>query len=288
MIRKNRDRSRQRSSDSDNPYWVSFSDLMAGLLIIFILALITLMIDQRTKAENLSDAIEQTDVARQAARQAEDKAKQAQDRAKEAADRNEVITKTIAKGIQELSESEKKRIQIITEIEKELNQQGIKVEVSKNTTALHIPEDTLAFETGKWDVPKPSFTSLRKVGDVLKRVITKDEYRPYIDTIFVEGHTDSIPLERDMGNWGLSTYRAISVWNFWGKQDTDCRELDILENFRGEPIFSVSGYGDKRRLIEIDETPEDQRKNRRIDIRFTMKSIDQTSLEKVISEALKK
>ncbi|MCK5229606.1 MAG: hypothetical protein KAR13_05030, partial [Desulfobulbaceae bacterium] len=30
--------------DADNPYWVSFSDIMAGLLAVFILALIALII----------------------------------------------------------------------------------------------------------------------------------------------------------------------------------------------------------------------------------------------------
>lgn len=39
-----------RNIDEDNPYWVSFSDLMSGLLVIFILASVALIIEltQRT------------------------------------------------------------------------------------------------------------------------------------------------------------------------------------------------------------------------------------------------
>ena len=35
-------------------------------------------------------------------------------------------------------------------------------------------------------------------------------------TIFIEGHTDNRPLQGFMGkgNWGLSTFRAISLWQF--------------------------------------------------------------------------
>jgi cell division protein FtsN len=44
-----------KSPDSENPYWVTFSDLMAGLLVIFILALVTMMIQQKKKTQELSD-----------------------------------------------------------------------------------------------------------------------------------------------------------------------------------------------------------------------------------------
>jgi len=104
----------------------------------------------------------------------------------------------------------------------------------------------------------------------------------YIDTIFVEGHTDSAPLERIMGNWGLSTYRAISVWNYWEAQESQAKLLSQLKNHEGEPVFSVSGYGEKRRLILDDLNEVDRRKNRRIDVRFTMKSVQRSDLENLI------
>ena len=301
-------RSRPRpntSADSENPYWVSFSDIMAGLLVIFILALVTLMIQQTRKTQELSDAIIDVELSKQQAKEARARATQAEARAidaekiakisqKEAeeagrllkieATKNKNLRTEIVAGVQKLSEIEKIRIEIIYEIAEELKQRGVKVIVSDNSSAFHIPEETLSFETAKWDIPIRNKNGLKLVGDILHNAITKDDRLRFIDTVFVEGHTDSVPLERNMGNWGLSTYRAISVWNFWEQQSSASRNLSQLRNYEGKPAFSVSGYGETRRLIKDDTEEADRRKNRRIDIRFTMKSVEKGDLEKLIDQ----
>ena len=38
-------RSKPRNVDEENPYWVSFSDLMSALLVVFILAVVALIIE---------------------------------------------------------------------------------------------------------------------------------------------------------------------------------------------------------------------------------------------------
>lgn len=296
MIRKRSRYHSGKSPDSENPYWVSFSDIMAGLLVIFILALVTLMIQQKLRTEELSEAISQAKTTEERAQEAELRAKEAEMLAQQAKDaaataedklkieteKNKSLREEIVSGVERLSEIEKIRIEIVTEIATELERRGVKVIVSDNSSAFHIPEETLSFETAKWDVPDRSKEGLRLIGDILHTAITKNDRLNYIDTIFVEGHTDSVPLDRDMGNWGLSTYRAISVWNYWEGQESDAKLLCHLKNHEGEPAFSVSGYGDTRRLIPNDENEADRRKNRRIDVRFTMKSVQKSDLENLI------
>ena len=85
-----------------------------------------------------------------------------------------------------------------------------------------------------------------------------------------------------MGNWGLSTYRAIAVWEFWESSRSQANQLVGLLNYKKRPVFSVSGYGSTRRIVEEDDTAEERRMNRRIDVRFTMKSVEQTDLEQLI------
>lgn len=292
-------RSRQQSGkspDSENPYWVSFSDIMAGLLVIFILALVTLMIQQKLRTEELSDAITQAKKTEDRAKEAETRAQIAELLAQQAKDvatdaeemleietaKNKNLRYEIVAGVKRLSEIEKIRIEIVTEIATELERRGVKVIVSENSSAFHIPEETLSFETAKWDIPHRNKNGLRLIGDILHAAITKNDRLNYIDTIFVEGHTDSVPLERNMGNWGLSTYRAISVWNYWEAQQSAAKLLCQLKNHEGHPAFSVSGYGDTRRLIPNDIQEADRRKNRRIDVRFTMKSLQKSDLENLI------
>mgnify|MGYP003667330882 FL=1 len=39
--------------DEENPYWMSFSDLMSGLLVIFILAAVALIIELTQKTKDI-------------------------------------------------------------------------------------------------------------------------------------------------------------------------------------------------------------------------------------------
>lgn len=110
-----------------------------------------------------------------------------------------------------------------------------------------------------------------EIGKALFNTITKEGRQVYLDTIFIEGHTDSRPSNRRMGNLGLSTYRAISIWNYWNcEMDTTCCLKD-LTNTHGLPLFSMSGYAAQRRICEQEEDDACRAKNRRIDIRFTVK-----------------
>lgn len=67
-----------------------------------------------------------------------------------------------------------------------------------------------------------------------------------IDTIFVEGHTDGDPLlTRGRDNWNLSTERAVNTYRKLIDFQPILQELRNAD-IGGEPIFSVSGYADTR------------------------------------------
>ena len=289
MINRTRSSSSRRVADGENPYWVSFSDMMAGLLVIFILALVTLMIQQKTETENLSDAKEdarkatvRAEVAEKLAKQKEIQAKKTAEQLKQETEKSGSLRKEIVAGVAKLSEIEKIRLSILSEVTERLREAGIRVVISENSTVLRIPEDTLAFASSKYDIPVESESNLHLIGEVIHDAITKEDRLDYLDTIFVEGHTDSNVFEKEMGNWGLSTYRAIALWDFWRKSKGTAQNLGELRNHESRPVFSVSGYGETRRVVEKDFTDEERRTNRRIDLRFTMKSVKQSDLEALI------
>lgn len=72
-----------------------------------------------------------------------------------------------------------------------------------------------------------------------------------------------------MGNWGLSTFRAISLWELWEQRIPAQEKLSTLTNGEGKPLFSVSGYGDTRPASGKKSTA-DNPEDRRIDIRITI------------------
>lgn len=216
--------------DEENPYWISFSDIMSGLLILFILASMALILELMQTRVKVSDAIE------------------------------------------EIAKAEKVRQDILHEIRAELLKK-IVVELSDNETILRIPDKQLTFENNQYAIPEDdqTKTSVLKIGEALFSAITKQGRQVYLDTIFIEGHTDSIPSNREMGNWGLSTYRAISIWNYWNDEMDTSRSLKSLTNTHGLPLFSMSGYAAQRRVCDQEEDDACRARNRRIDIRFTVK-----------------
>jgi len=235
--------------DEENPYWISFSDIMAGLLVIFVLAAVALILELTQKSEQWDEAIK------------------------------------------EIAKAEQVRKVLIREIEENLNAINIPVKVSDNDTVLRIPEDVLTFEPASFDVPsgKHHQDIALDIGRVLYASISKDDRWEYLDTIFIEGHTDKVPYRNRSikGNWGLSTFRAISVWDYWNSVMQKGERLEELDNHTGKNLFSVSGYAETRATPCTNEDPkiddkevcpsgrleenESLRKNRRIDIRFTVR-----------------
>lgn len=217
--------------DDENPYWISFSDIMAALLVIFILASLALMIE-------LMETQDKVDVS-----------------------------------IENIFKAEEVRRQILGEIKAELAVRNIIVEITDNESVVRIPEELLTFESDQYGIPKDleARDIVYEIGAVIHSTIAKGERWRYLDTVFVEGHTDIRRSHRHMGNWGLSAYRAISVWNFWNENLPEGQRMDALPNHNNEKLFSVSGYGATRPWTEMQATEDDYRKNRRIDIRFTVK-----------------
>ncbi len=232
---------------SENPYWMSFSDMMSGMLIIFILICIALLY-------TLS--------------QIEDK---------------------VTQNIDELRESTRVRSVILSEIRDRLTDLGIKVEITDNDSVLRIPESSFHFETGSYEITKELQPTAEKIGRVLYTTISRDERWQYLDTVFVEGHTDSRDApEYRKGNWELSAMRAISLWEFWISQPDYGEALKNLRSREGaggrtKYLFSVSGYAATRRVDEEEASEEGLRRNRRIDIRFTTRQPTIMDMERTIA-----
>lgn len=241
-------KSGQVNVDEENPYWMSFSDILSGLLILFVLASVVLMVElmeAKLELENKQEAFTEE--------------------------------------LEMLHKAEGVRKTILHEAADLLRQRGIQVTVSENETVLSIPNEILGFDSAAFNI-KPQFESTAlEIGEVLSHVINQDNREQYLDTIFIEGHTDSKNFNGIMGkgNWGLSTFRAISLWELWRDSLPDSLKLDSVKNRDGNLLFSVSGYAATRRAVESEITEQDYRINRRIDIRFTIRRPSSAEYESV-------
>lgn len=219
MWKKKKEEKAQQSGDA---FTTSVSDLMAGLLSIFILALCYFMLNFQTVTNKYT-------------------------------------------GNTEL------RNQLLKDVGKDLQAQGLQVRIDTKQGVLRIPESVL-FESGEANIKDQGQAAVSKLSQSLLKTMTRPEYREALETVFIEGHTDNVPIHNEFfqSNWELSTQRAINTWNL---MRNDVPEFNWLVNPRGEPVFSCSGYAETRPVREngLDPNSEAGRAtNRRIDIRFVM------------------
>lgn len=229
-------RSRPSLGKSDS-YWISFADLMSALLVVFILAVVVLVLQLAERQRELDAQ---------------------QDRFTE-----QILT---------LQEAEVVRKDMLEEIESELAEQGIQVLITENNSVLSIPSENLGFAAASYEIDKDYERIAETIGTVISSAIQTDQRLDYLDTVFVEGHTDNVAFRglEGAGNWGLSTFRAISLWTLWEERLPAELQPGRLTNPEDQLLFSVSGYGETRPVQDQQETDDARAQNRRIDLRFTI------------------
>lgn len=283
--------------ESESP-WISFTDLMSGFLIVILLALAAAIIMLTIERASLRQQKEEVEAQLVKANQAGDEANQA--KADAIAISREFISLfeelrtsqlDIDATVRKMDDYDRARFELLNEIQKGLADKKIRVEVSRTGDVIHISEDNLNFDLGKYDIADRFKPTMQAIGsEVSKRL--QSPAGSIIDTVFVEGHTDNVPNSREMGNWGLSSYRAISLWQFWNACPAPAGQLPNLKNADQQAMFSVTGYGETRPLkVFPPGSSEDQRINRRIDLRFNLQTAKKnllTELSGKVSESVER
>ncbi len=193
------------------------------------------------------------------------------------------------------SEAAEHRKVILDELQKFLRENNItQVSIDEEHGILRLPEGVL-FDSGEADI-KPG-TDANRVARVLSRAfyevldcsvfarleipfnasqecLSRNENRIFVEAIFVEGHTDNVPIH----SGGLSGYKNIdtnlklSVFRAAHTYEIMVNESPRLVDFfspSGYPIFASTGYGETRPLGD-NLSKESRKRNRRIDIRILM------------------
>lgn len=267
-----------------NDYFVSLTDLMTGVVFIFVILLISYALVFRAEQAKATQLAEEAQTARtladarlKAASEAEARAKKLQDDLvakaallegeKESNRRKAQQIDTLAKL---LRDREQARRAMLEEIADRLGRRGVEVRLDADNGIIRLPE-SLLFDSGKADLRDEGREALQIVGRELITTIGKwcpqgGDFR--LESLFIEGHTDNRPISNEefRSNWELSTARAV---NTSLAVTSAAPALETLRNPSGAPILGVSGYGENRPVYTFANNSEDGRRlNRRIDIRF--------------------
>lgn len=265
----------EREAEQEENYFISMTDMMVGVLFIFIIMLMVFALDFRTKTDVQVDAL---NVAREVAKKLEE------------------LRGQVSAEITVLDEAQRTRRQLLLDLEAQLRVQGLNVKIDEANGVLRLTEDAVRFDANDsrlldrarqnvakiatvLDVVLPRYSRCRAASD---RIACSETSGSSVETVFIEGHTDVTgvrdPDERDKRNWQLSTERAVNTYREIVFQAPNLR---ALRNSRHEEVISVSGYSSTR-PIDPSDTREAWAKNRRIDLRFVMEVNSRQRLEEIL------
>jgi len=239
MTRKN---NKQIEHEDSSGYMMSISDLMSGLVFIFIIALVYFVVHFKSVNKSLAS---RNETRTQILTEIEHRIKEKD------LDKNLEIEVNAKNGV----------IHIRDKSDKMLFRRG-KAEPEDNGRIVLKGLSDLLREI----VPCYTPSNFQACGLPVSQQPSPIDRK--LETIFIEGHTDRYPIHNAQfsDNWELSVQRAIEVYRVLVDKNN---YLEQIKNESGFPVFSVSGYGATRPISKENDF-EKYMLDRRIDLRFIM------------------
>jgi len=292
-----RNKKRNREAFLEHSYWQSYSDMMAALLLIFVLMIAITLVIYRQKTDDL----EQTRIELNAAKlDLEDSRLELESTNKDLAaslaelqkayDEAALTQEELNKAYLEIENAQtelaatKSELQDIVGIRTDIIQSlqvtfdDSSMSVDAQTGSITFSSDVL-FRYNSATLTTESQDTLKAVIPMYLDVLLQNQYREYIAEIIIEGHTDT---DGDyLSNMELSYNRANSVARFCLKEQnglskTQIEQLQSLLTVNGrsfsDPVYKKDASG--KLTSEIDMAA-----SRRVEIKFRLK--EEEMIEKI-------
>jgi flagellar motor protein MotB len=191
-------------------YFASVSDMMVGILFIFLLLLTVFALNFREAEQEQKVKLAEFIEAQKRATAAEDRANEAERVARREAalaaatkDQNEkfklLLLAAATQLEKDIKDREAARGELLDSLKQSLSDKGVPVSIDPASGILRLPEDLL-FNTGEAAVKKENLSRLHTLAEVLSRKLPCyvhggntagcDLVAPILETVLVEGHTD--------------------------------------------------------------------------------------------------
>lgn len=273
--------------EANEGYFASVSDLMVGVLFVFLIMLTFFALQFKSSEEE-----QMVERARYVA--AEQAARAARERAEAESQKSRVLRDLLAAALAQLQRDTEDRLEarnhMLDEIERGLAARNVRATIDRESGVLRLGSDLL-FEVRSAAATAAAADIFRNLADVLQRVLPcysvatgaarcEGQSEPILEAVLVEGHTDRQAFLNDPdGNDRLSAERALSVFK---EMRRDHPALETLQNVAGTSLIGISGYGPRRPVAgALGDTPGDFARNRRIDVRFVLATRTSTELQRL-------
>ena len=281
-----RHQNRHQSEHEEESIFISMTDIMVGLLFIFILIIMYFALQAKLDSETVTSQADQiTELYAEINENDEGR------------ERRKSLD-IYLQGVMAQRES------ILKWLKSYLVNAGIEsVELDLQSGILRLPEGVL-FRSGRYNIESesPAEFAAKILAEALskvlpcsvmsekgvpykklkncKRTLYHNMRNAYIETIFLEGHTDNVPILKNLkgaplltSNLKLSARRATNAFEEIIFHVPELIEFYAPVSSGNKPILAVSAYGETR-PINKNETKLGRGANRRIDLRILMHEPD--------------
>jgi chemotaxis protein MotB len=304
-------------------YFASVSDLMVGVLFVFLLMLTVFALNFRDDSASLDSLRAELQVRRaeaqaahaaaEAARaeaeqqlaRAEQLAIRARAREEEAARlraQNELLRARLQEAAdklrRELADREAARDALLQRLARGLDARRIQFVLDPRSGVLRL-SDAVPFATGGSALTDPARRTVTALGEVLAEVLPCFSHgaprqncdlsdSPILEAMLVEGHTDRQPFLGLTAAESQARNDLLSTeraLTVFAHLRQQQRILDDLRNPSDQPLLGVSGYGQRRPLPDATTLSEAHlAQNRRIDLRFILSARTSDEIRKLLED----
>ncbi len=281
---------RRRQRDTETTYWLSYSDMMAGLLLTFVLIISFTMLhakmdyDEKTyelngkeqelsvKASELekeralvSEQAEQLNAQQEALAEQGKKIAIQEETLKEQHELLNKLEAVMSEQQQKLDDIIGIRADLIQDLSREFGNSDLKVSVDEKTGGITF-DASILFDYNKSEL-KPSGEDF--LSDFLPRyveVLLDPKYKDNISEIIIEGHTDT--EGKYLFNLELSQKRAMAVAEYCLGDKSGILSKEDLEEMRKLVSATGKSYSDP---VYNEKGEVDMEASRRVELLFRLK-----------------
>lgn len=254
-----------RADDEETSYWLSYSDMMAALLLVFVLIItFTMMQAKMQYEEKENELIEQKKALAEQQELIQSQEKELAEQESEMKKQQEQLDSII--GV---------RSDLVAALKEEFDGSDLHVKVDANTGAITFDSNVL-FDTNKSEIKDQGKDFLQQFLPRYFKVLLDPDFKQYISEIIIEGHTDT---KGDyIYNLELSQARAFSVATFCLRDDADIVSKADIEELRD--IVTANGRSFSDPVYNSDNTIN-MDASRRVEFKFRLK--DEEMVEEMIN-----
>lgn len=294
-------RNKDRAAFQEHSYWQSYSDMMAALLLIFILIIAITLAIYKQKTTDL----EQTQVKLNAAQQELDAAREdlnsyrkeielseqelqaSLDQLQQAYAHAAMTQEELAAAYLEIDNAKAElattrselqdivgiRTDIIGELQNKFTNSSMKVD--PQTGSITFSSDVL-FRYNSATLTTDSKDILKEIIPIYLDVLLQDSYRTYIAEIIIEGHTDTDGSYQSNMNLSFNRANAVARFCLDAKNGLIENKVEQLEQ-----LLTVNGRSYSNPVYKANSSEIDMEASRRVEIKFRLK--EDEMIEKISS-----